>query len=49
MQSAFFLAQKMGKSVERSKILQRSLPEQQGKININPEITLLPVFCYLNK
>ena len=49
MQSAFFLAEKMGKSVGRSKILQRSLPEQQGEIDINPEITLLTIFCYQNK
>ncbi len=46
MQSAFFLAKKMGKSVGRGKILQRSLPEQQGEININTGITLLAIFCY---
>ena len=45
MQPAFFLAKKMGKSVGRGKILQRSLQEQQRKNHINPGITLLAIFC----
>ncbi len=49
LQPAFFLAKKMGKGMGRGKILQRSLPQQQGEININSSITLCAIFCYNNK